>query len=235
MEPGPPQTDLMGMGKSLRISAIVPALCALGLAQLGRAEGTPPPAEDTTTPVLKATAVPTETAPTPAPKAPAPKHERQMSNAVASFLSDGAPKYNPPPKEPEKSEEDQPDLRETDKPKNRIVRLPKYVVKEPPPPVFSDHELRSREERTRLAMTQNFGLHMGNMGGLNEPIALFMYEEQQRLRDQAQLKDQAKNASNSGDTSAADYISKQTNRATYRPSDFGWNSDAGWKSADPTK
>jgi hypothetical protein len=159
-----------------------------------------------------------------------------MSNAVASFLADGAPKYNPPPKVPDaKADEEQPDLRETDKPKNRIIRLPKYVVKEPTPPVFSDHELRSKEERTRLAMSQSYGLHMGNIGGLNEPIALFMYEEQQRLKDQADMKDDARNAKNSGDTSAADYLSKQANRTYYRPSDFGWNSDGGWKSADPTK
>lgn len=236
MELGPAQTDLMRMPPSLRLSALAMALCAFGLVTLGRAQATSSSAtnaaapDNAATPVLKPAAAPTDTAPTPGP-APAPqKHERVMSNAVASFLADGAPKYHPPPKEPDpKSEEEQPDLRETDKPRNRIIRLPKYVVKEPPPPVFSEHQLHSKEEMTKLAMSRYYGMHIGNIGGLNESTALFMYQEQERLDNMTELKDEANNAKRAGDPTAADYISKQTNRTYYRPSDFGWNSDGGGK------
>eukprot|EP01035_Chromulina_nebulosa_P038557 gene38557-52084_t len=37
-----------------------------------------------------------------------------------------------------KAEEEAADLRDTDKPKNQIVRLEKYVVKEERPPIFTE-------------------------------------------------------------------------------------------------
>jgi hypothetical protein len=214
----------MAMPHFLRPARLIAALGALGLVSAGQAQATPPAADPAVPPVAKpATPAPE---PTPAP----PKHERVMSNAVAATLADGMPKYNPPPKVPEpKPEEESADLRDINKPKNRIIRLPKYVVTEPKPPVFSEREVHSREELNRLALQRYYGLKIGNIGGLNQPTAMFMYEEQERLNTMAGLKDDAKNAKRAGDSAAADYILKETNRAYYRPSDFGWNSDGGGK------
>lgn len=212
------------MPPSLRFSAWFTACCALGLASTGRAQATPAPAAPGTALVAK----PATPAPdlTPVP----PKHERVMSNAVAASLADYMPKYQPPPKPVEpKPEDEAADLRETNKPKNRIIRLPKYTVTEPKPPVFSERELHSKEELNRLAMQRNFGLHIGNIGGMNQPTALFMYEEQERLNNMSNLKDDARTAKRAGDSAASDYILKQSNRTYYRPSDFGWNSDGGGK------
>lgn len=213
---------------SLRTSWLTAALCAAGLTITGQAQ-TP-------------TASPGSTAPAPAlapAKPPAaadsdaestqPKHERVMSDEVAASLATGMPKFNPPKPVEVKPEEDQPDLRETDKPKNKIIRLPKYVVKEPKPPVFRERDLRSKSGLTDLGLKSHPGLNIGNIGGLNRPTALLMYEEQERLDNMAELKNDAKDAKNSGDATGSQYILRENNRANYRPTDFGWNSDGGGK------
>lgn len=200
---------------------LITALFALGLASASRAQTAPTPAaEPATSPVLE------PAKPAPADNPAQPKHDRVMSDQVASTLADGMPKYNPPPKLPEpKPEDETADLRETDKPKNKIIRLQKFIVKEPKPPVFRDRDLESKSGLTDRGLKSNPGLHIGNLGGLNRPIALLMYEEEERLGNMADLRKDAKDAKNSGDTTAADYILKENNRANYRPSDFGWDSN----------
>ena len=215
------------MALPLRSSSLVTALFALVLAGAGRAQTAPPAA-----PVPAANPV---VDPVKAPAAPAaesnlaePKHTRVMSNAVAASLADGMPKYNPPPKLPEPTpEEEAKDLRDTDKPRNRIIRLPKYTVTEPKPPVFTERNLHTKSERTDMALKKYYGLKIGNIAGMNNAQALLMYDEQERLDNMANLKDDARTADRSGDKAASDYISKETTRAYYRPSDFGWNSDVG--------
>ena len=98
-------------------------------------------------------------------------------------------------------------------------------MKEPKPPVFRDRDLESKSGLTERGMKSNPGLGIGHFGGLNRPTALLMYEEQERLKNMSDLSKDSRDARNSGDTAAADNISKENNRANYRPSDFGWNSD----------
>ena len=208
------------MPDTLRTPRLITALFALSLACAARAQTSATPAAD---PAVSPAVDPAKAA-SPADTPAAPKHERVMSNAVAATLADGMPKYNPPPKVPEpKPEEEQADLRETDKPRNRIIRLPKYVVKEPKPPVFTDRQLQGKSGLTELGLKANAGLNFGNLGGLNRPTALLMYEETERLKSMSELKNDAKDAKSSGDPTAADYILKENNRANYRPSDFGWD------------
>ena len=204
----------------IRIPWLMPAFFALGLASAGRAQATTPAPEP-------AAAEPAKAAPAAEPDAtPAPsKRPRVMSDEVAATLATGMPKYNPPkPVEP-KAEEDLPDLRETDKPKNTIIRLPKYVVKEPRPPVFRERDLHTKSEMADIALKRYAGLRAGNPFGLNQPIALLMYQEQERLDNMAGLTGDAKTAKRSGDSTAADYILRESARTYLRPSDFGWNSD----------
>jgi hypothetical protein len=213
----------MVMRHALRVSWLVTPLLALGLLTAGRAQATDSATEPAGTPVAE-----------PAKSAPAenrilptrPKRERVMSDEVAATLATGMPKYNPPkPVEP-KPEDEQTDLRETDKPRNGIIRLPKYVVKEPKPPVFREHDLHTGSEMTDIGLRRYIGLNIGNLGGLNRPVSLLMYQEKERLDNMADLKEDAKNAKRSGDSAASDYIMRESNRANYRPSDFSWNSDS---------
>ena len=208
------------MRSSLRISWPISPLLALCLATAIRGQSTESAAAPATEPSKSA---PADNNLLP----PRPKHDRVMSDEVAATLATGMPKYNPPPKAPEpKPEDEQADLRDTDKPKNGIIRLPKYVVKEPRPPVFRERDLHTGSGMTDLGLRRYLGLNIGNIGGLNRPVSLLMYQEQERLNNIADLKEDAKNAKRSGDSAASDYITRENTRANYRPSDFGWNSDS---------
>jgi len=220
-EPHPGQTELIAMTCPRRFPSLLPAILALGCATAGWAQTPVSPAASPTPVVEPASGAP---AATPDPTPAKPKRARVMSNEVAASLAPWMPKYNPPkPVEP-KADEDA-DARDIDRPKNGIVRLPKYVVTEPKPPVFRDRDLHTKEEMTDIGLRRNRGLSLGNIGGFNQPIALMMYQEQERLDNMADLKDDAKTAKRSGDSASADYISRETARTYYRPSDFGWNSD----------
>ena len=83
-------------------------------------------------------------APPPADAAPAPtERPRAVSPATAALLAAALPKIGPVKPAERKPDAELPDLRDTDKPRNEIVRLPKYVVREPRPPVFTERELYS--------------------------------------------------------------------------------------------
>lgn len=216
----------MVMAPTVRLRSLLITLLTLGLAAAGRSQPAAPGTAAPNPAVEPAKAAP-ESQPDAAPARP--KHSRVMSDTVAASLATGMPKYNPPKPVAPKPEEDLPDLRETDKPKNTIIRLPKYTVKEPRPPVFREIDLRSRSQQADIALRQHAGLKAGNIAGLNDPIALMMYQEQDRLNSIAELADDAATAQRAGNAAAGDYILRQSNRTYYRPSDFGWNSDGGGK------
>ena len=211
----------MVMAQTDRLRLHLTTLLALSLTAAGRAQATAP------NPIAEPAK--TASASEPENSSSHPKHARVMSDEVAATLASGMPKYNPPKPVAPKPEEEQPDLREIDKPKNTIIRLPKYVVKEPKPPVFREIDLRSKSQQADIALRTHAGLKIGNIGGLNDPVALMMYQEQDRLNNMSDLSDEAKTAKRAGDTAASDYILKESKRAYYRPSDFGWNSDGGGK------
>jgi hypothetical protein len=151
------------------------------------------------------------------------KREHAVLSDVAATLASMLPKYNPPAKPGEEPA----DLREIDKPKNGIIRLPKYEVrvsKEPKPMVFTESELLTGKGMAEIAMKRNPGLRIGNIFGWNTGIAIMMYQEQLRLDNMAEMANVASNARNSGDASGADAILLETNRAYYRPSDIGGGS-----------
>src|ERR1041384_5012213 len=76
----------------------------------------------------------------PAKKQPEPlRASRAISPEVAAQLQGYAPKYTPPPPKPTpKPEDEEVDAREVDKPRNGIIRLPKYIVQEPKSPVLNE-------------------------------------------------------------------------------------------------
>ena len=168
------------MRSSLRASWPIAPFLALCLATAVRAQSTDSSAEPAAAPAndpSKSAAADNNLLPS------QPKHERVMSDEVAATLATGMPKYHPPPKAPEpKPEDEQADARDSDKPKNGIIRLPKYVVKEPKPPVFRERDLHSRSEMTDIGLRRYLGLNIGNFGGLNRPVSLLMYQEQERLK-----------------------------------------------------
>lgn len=165
-----------------------------------------------------------------APKASTPKRTRAISSEVAAALTAASPKYSPPPPKPEpKPEEEKVDLRDVDKPKNGIVRLPKYIVQEPKPPVFTERAINTQKGLTDIAVRRyisdadralnRFTLPL--FGTSAEQRALAMYAEDERLKNMADLNDAANTASKS-DPAAGSYIRREAQKTYLRTSEFSW-------------
>lgn len=198
------------------------------LSPLASAQSAATPA-GTSRPAVLAPAGP-EKASAPA-EASSPTRTRPISGEVAAALAAVSPKYTPAPPKPEpKPESEQVDLREVDKPKNGIVRLPKYIVQEPKPAVFRERDINTQKGLTDIAVRRyisdadralnRFTLPL--FGTSKEARALAMYAEDERLRNMSDLSEAAAAASKS-DSAAGSYIRKEAQETFLRTSDFGWN------------
>ncbi len=176
------------------------------------------------------------TSPVLAPKddsisAAAPRRNRAISGGVAAALAAAAPKYTPPPpKQEPRPVAEQPDMREVDKPKNTIVRLPDYIVRERKPPVLNERTINTEKGLTDIAVRRyisdldqalnRFTLPL--FGSAYQQRARAMYEEDERLQNISDLNEAARGAAQS-DPAAGAYIRRETRETFMRTSDFGWN------------
>ena len=158
-----------------------------------------------------------------------PKRSRVVSEGVAAALAAGMPKYNPPkPVEP-KNEEDLPDLREIDKPRNQIIRLPDYVVREKRPPVFRERDINTTQGLAALAKKRYFSetaqalnrfrIPLFGMG--QEAYASMMLAEQERLDNMAGLKATAADLKPLSE-GQGDAIRREVDRTYIRTDDYGY-------------
>ncbi len=158
-----------------------------------------------------------------------PKRSRVVSEGVAAALAAGMPKYNPPkPVEP-KNEEDLPDLREIDKPRNQIIRLPDYVVREKRPPVFRERDINTTQGLAALAKKRYFSetaqalnrfrIPLFGMG--QEAYASMMLAEQERLDNMAGLKATAADLKALSE-GQGDAIRREVDRTYIRTDDYGY-------------
>ena len=158
------------------------------------------------------------------------KNFRAVSPALAASLTASMPKYNPTKPAEKKPDDDDVDFREVDKPRNQIIRLPKYVVTGSKPPVFSERDIHTTKGLGRIAIKRYLSetylaLNSSNLplfGLSNEARALAMYAEDERLQNMADLNDIARNASKT-DPAAGTYIRRATQDTYIRASDFGWH------------
>ncbi|MEO7412871.1 MAG: hypothetical protein ABIZ81_05900 [Opitutaceae bacterium] len=204
--------------------------------------GTPAGFAQTLTPPLTDPATRAKApAPPPAEKTPeAPKTDRAVSSEVSAAISAGMPKFNPQPKAPEpKPEEELPDLRDTDKPKNQIIRLPQVMVREPRNPVLRERDVNTKESLAAIAERRYitdadralnrwniFGTRSSGSANSTTGRALAMYAEEERIRNMADLNDAAGLASAS-DKAAGAYIKREAQNTYMRNSDFGWKGTTG--------
>jgi hypothetical protein len=211
------------MARFLHIQRLTASVAAAAMLPIVLAQTAP---TQSSSPVLAAP--PAEKAPPPG----TPKRTRAISSEVAAALAAASPKYSPPPPRPEPTpEEQQVDLRDVDKPKNTIVRLPKMVVREPKPAVFSERSIHTEKGLTDIAMRRyisdadralnRFTLPL--FGTSKEARAMAMYAEDERLKNMADLADAANNASKS-DSAAGTYIRRESEKTYLRTNDFGWSS-----------
>jgi hypothetical protein len=204
--------EVKALAVAVGLSALIPAISA----------------QDTVTPATSPVLAPKAEK---APPTAGPKRSRAISPDVAAALAAATPKYTPPPPKPEpKPEEEQVDLRDVDKPKNQIIRLPKVIVQEPRPPVFTERAIHTEKGLTDIAMRRyisdvdralnRFTLPL--FGTSKEARAMAMYEEDERLRNMSEL-ESAASAVSKGDAAAGEYIRRESQKTFMRSSDFGWN------------
>jgi len=157
------------------------------------------------------------------------KRSRAISSEVASALAAGMPKYEPPkPAEP-KVEAEEIDLRETDQPRNRIIRLPDYVVQEKKPPVFRERDLHTRKGLVDLAKQRYFSEAAQGLNRFRIPLfgkgsdayALQMQADAERLQNITDLKETA-DTIRAADPENATYIRRLTDDTYIRRNDFGY-------------
>lgn len=144
------------------------------------------------------------------------------------MLSASMPQYAPPPPAPAPKPQvdaDSPDLRDVDKPQNRIIRLPKYTVHAEKPPIFREQDIYSAEGIARLGMLRYGGLGLGPYPDMNLGIATEMYRENQRLGNMAMLEDTAATMQSGGDKDEAKMI-REASQSTYQQS-LDWGATAG--------
>jgi hypothetical protein len=123
------------------------------------------------------------------------------------------------------------DLRDVDKPKNTIVRLPKYIVQEKKPPVFRERDIYTPKGLAEIAMRRysteaDRALNRWTLpfiGMTKEARAVAMYEEDERLRNLSDLREAGLNAART-DAAAGDFILRESRKTYLRSSDFGWSS-----------
>jgi len=159
--------------------------------------------------------------PVPTQASSSDRENRAVSPGLAAALADGMPKFSPPTPTPAVTGEPE-DLRDVDKPKNDIPRLPKYVVRELRPPVFKQRDLYTDAGLVNLALKFHPGLRLGNFFGLNEAYAKEMIYEDERLANIQDLNETAYAFARGGDKAEADYIQKAT-QDTFMRSDDSWN------------
>ena len=209
---------------------VAAAGCAASL-PLGLAQSAPNANAPASSPILAPSAPSAGENKAPAPEAP--KRTRAISPEAAAALAAVTPKYTPPPPKPEpKPESEQVDLREVDKPKNGIVRLPKYIVQEPKPAVFRERDVNTQKGLTDIAMRRYISdadralnrFTIPLFGTSKESRAMAMYAEDERLRNMSDLNDTATTAAKF-DPAAGDYIRKESQKTFVRTRDFGWSSE----------
>ncbi len=224
-EPPAPSSFCYSMARPTLIHRLLPAFVLLGLTAPAGAQ--PAPAAARVSPGDG-----TSTAAT------SPHRERAVSNGVAAALAAAMPKYAPPPpKPPPVPEEDLPDLRDIDKPKNTIVRLPSYIVRESKPPIFRERDINTKQGLANIAMRRyltetdralnRFTLPLFHplslLGGTsNEDRAMAMYYEDERLKNMTDVADQT-NMVMKADPAAGAQLKTDAQKTFMRWSDMGWN------------
>jgi hypothetical protein len=124
-----------------------------------------------------------------------PAHARPMSPAIAARIAEKMPPFAPQSAPASFTESVtvnpvtlSPDPRETDKPRNTIIRLPSYLVQEDKPPVFKERELLTPRGKLALGLKRYPGLKFGNIWFLrNDGWALAMLEEDFALERKAEM------------------------------------------------
>jgi hypothetical protein len=229
------------MVRPLRLSVLL--VIAAGVGTLHAQESAPAKPDATTddpkssplaAPAADSAVTPAAANTTPAPP-PKPHAAHVISPALAATLAVGRPKYSPPPPPIEQKPEDElPDLRDVDKPRNQIIRLPKMVVQDSRPPIFTEKKLYTDKGFAELLAKRYYsqGYLAFSRFASHSPLAFFLpsaeqsamarYQEEERLQNMSDLNDAANLAAKAGDKADSEYIKAQSTDTYMRRMDWGY-------------
>jgi hypothetical protein len=100
---------------------------------------------------------------------PALAAAEESSAIVKAMLAELAPRYTPPPAKATVSPAVE-EPHETEKPRNGIIRLPRYLVQETKPPTFKERELLTQRGALDLAYKRHPGLRLGSFGPFKNDV-----------------------------------------------------------------
>jgi len=227
------QAELLRRGAVQPIAMMKPALTflAVGGLLLAATLRSAEPVQPATTPTTAAPAAPT------APAAGATTVPGKEGNTA---ITAGLPRYAPPPKQAPKKPaadvetEDEAEPAGTpsspDQPRNKIIRLPRYIVEGDRPPVFRERDIYTKQALAAIAMRRYLSafdrsfLNRFDLFGSKEGRAMAMYHEDERLQNIADLKHAAANARQAGDKTESDYLLRETNATFLRSGGMDWTS-----------
>jgi hypothetical protein len=163
---------------------------------------------------------PKPSAPAPVPTPSVGTADRPVSSAVAADISLGMPAYSPELSAP-KLGASAADLRDIDKPKNQIPRLPlvmmqKYVVRESRLPVFRNLDLYTKAGLIDLSFKEHPGLRIGNFFNLNAKVAYNMIKDEELFAERQDLADTVLAMAVDGDTEEARLMQKAISDESFR-------------------
>lgn len=115
---------------------------------------------------------------------------------------------------------DQSSQPEREKPRNTIIRLPEYIVRDPKVPPIKEREVLTPKARLELARKRHPGAQVGNFFGLNNGIALAMLAEEERLERKREFEDLA-SLTRLSDSAAHAKVKREVEQAFMRERDFG--------------
>ena len=139
-----------------------------------------------------------------------PMISKEISTAVLSGI-----RYQPP--NPSANEELDP--HDSDRPQNGIIRLPKYVVEEQRPPVFSERNLYTPENLRRLAYLRYTNAFSRRFRLVPGWYAMMQYEAEERRRNLAEMEDKVFMYRISGDNKSAEALKTDIQRTFMRRSE----------------
>ncbi len=161
-------------------------------------------------PALAAQTAPAPEAPTTSAPATTTSYslEERANTRLSSQLADSMPKYSPPKPPPPPSPEV--DIRDVDKPRNTIKRLPKYMVRAPRPPVFREQDIYTNDGLGALGVKKYAGLNLSPI--LNQKVGEQMIRDDQRTANMADLEDTASDIGRGtkSDAAESEFIRKES-------------------------